>query len=191
MRRLLSNHNHKLGRLSSFALPLSTCDKTQNKQCRKYCYARYLFKIYSKYRAKMTYNYRISKSDRFVKLMNEELKEASLSVRIHVSGDFYSQKYLNKWLQIARMNPRQIFYCYTKSINLDFGKRPRNFIVYLSDDQRVLQKEYKRFDGVAAISFDKKPIRGFRLCRHQADSIHCAHCELCMHKGNRIYFDLH
>jgi lipocalin len=139
----------------------------------------------------MDYNYKISRSDKFVEAMNMELMEASVSIRVHVSGDFYSQEYLDKWFMIARNNPRQIFYGYTKSLSLDYRKRPRNFIIYLSDDQRVLQKEYKRFDGVATISFDKKPIPGFSKCRHQSDGIHCAHCGLCMKKKGKVYFDLH
>jgi len=191
MKRLLSNQNHKLGRLSSFSLPLTSCDKTMNKECKKYCYANYMYRIYPSYRKKMNHNYRMSKFPSFVDRICYELKEGSLYVRIHVSGDFYSQEYLEKWYKIARKNPAQIFYCYTKSTSLDYRKRPKNLIIYLSDDRLKLQQHYNRFDGIATISFDKKPIKGFKLCKHQAKNIQCAHCELCMHRGNKIYFNLH
>jgi hypothetical protein len=38
-------------------------------------------------------------------------------IRIHVSGDFYNQKYFDAWCAVARMNPSTTFYAYTKSLN--------------------------------------------------------------------------
>jgi len=139
----------------------------------------------------MLYNYKVAKSDKFVDRICHELKEASVYVRVHVSGDFFSQEYLEKWYEIARKNPKQVFYCYTKSISLNFWGRPNNLIIYLSDDKLKLQDHYSRFDGVATISFDKKRIKGFTLCRHQVDGTNCAYCGLCMTKHNRIYFNKH
>ena len=192
MKRLLSNQNAKLGRLSSFSLPLSSCDKEMSKECKKYCYANYMKRLYPAWQKKMEYNYRVAKSDKFVERINHELKEASVYIRIHVSGDFYSQEYLEKWFKIARDNPKQVFYCYTKSIKLDYWGRPNNLIIYLSDDKLKLEKHYGRFDGVATISFDKKPIKGFTLCRHQRkEKLNCAYCGMCMKKHNHIYFNLH
>lgn len=37
-------------------------------------------------------------------------------VRIHVSGDFYNQMYLDAWLLVAKNNPKTLFYAYTKSL---------------------------------------------------------------------------
>jgi hypothetical protein len=37
-------------------------------------------------------------------------------VRIHQSGDFFSQVYFDSWIEIAKMNPDQIFYAYTKCL---------------------------------------------------------------------------
>lgn len=34
--------------------------------------------------------------------------------RVHSSGDFYSQEYVNNWITIAQQNPDIIFYAYTK-----------------------------------------------------------------------------
>lgn len=188
---LFSTQNNKLGRLFSFSLPLCSCDKKMNKHCKKYCYANYMYRLYPAYRKKMESNYKAAKSDWFVGAISYELEEASYFVRLHVSGDFFSQEYLNKWIQIARKFPNHLFYCYTKAISLDYSKRPDNLVVYLSDDMRVLQEHYDRFDGVATISFDKKPIPGWILCRHQSNKTHCAHCQLCMQKGNNIYFNIH
>jgi len=38
------------------------------------------------------------------------------AVRIHMSGDFYSQAYFDLWLKICRDNPTVEFWAYTKSL---------------------------------------------------------------------------
>ena len=38
------------------------------------------------------------------------------SVRIHSSGDFFSQKYFDMWLQLCRDHPEVEFWAYTKSL---------------------------------------------------------------------------
>ena len=53
-------------------------------------------------------------------------------VRIHDSGDYYSQGYLDKWIAIASAFPHIIFYSYTKSAHLDFTAAPSNFRVTYS-----------------------------------------------------------
>lgn len=42
-------------------------------------------------------------------------------VRIHDSGDFFSQEYLDAWKAIAAAFPHVIFYAYTKSLHLDIA----------------------------------------------------------------------
>lgn len=37
-------------------------------------------------------------------------------VRVHVSGDFFTQNYFDAWLETARSKPDVLFYAYTKSI---------------------------------------------------------------------------
>jgi len=39
-------------------------------------------------------------------------------VRIHDSGDFFSEGYLVRWLEIMRARPRTRFYAYTKEVAL-------------------------------------------------------------------------
>ena len=43
--------------------------------------------------------------------------EKAVAVRIHMSGDFYSQEYFDMWLQVCRDNPKVEFWAYTKSLN--------------------------------------------------------------------------
>lgn len=39
------------------------------------------------------------------------------AIRIHASGDFFSQAYFDMWLEIARENPDVEMWAYTKSLN--------------------------------------------------------------------------
>ena len=80
-----------------------------------------------------------------------ELIEASMNkdlklTRIHTSGDFFSQNYLTAWLNVARNNPNNIFYCYSKALDyfLDIGL-PSNFYLtasYGSKFDNLIDKGY-------------------------------------------------
>jgi len=45
-----------------------------------------------------------------------EIPKDATHVRIHGSGDFFSQDYFDKWLEVCRKNPSVIFWAFTKSI---------------------------------------------------------------------------
>lgn len=51
------------------------------------------------------------------------------AIRIHDSGDFFAEWYLHLWLDLARANPRLLFYAYTKEITMLSGisDLPENF----------------------------------------------------------------
>ena len=65
----------------------------------------------------------------FLALKSQKTKEGIISliekslpsnpfapIRIHVSGDFFSQLYFDAWLEVAKNNPSKIFYAYTKAL---------------------------------------------------------------------------
>jgi hypothetical protein len=57
------------------------------------------------------------------------------NVRVHASGDFYSQDYFDMWLNLARENPQVNFWAFTKSINYWINRLheiPQNFILTAS-----------------------------------------------------------
>ena len=45
-----------------------------------------------------------------------EIPKKAEAVRIHMSGDFYSQDYFDMWLDICNENPKIEFWAYTKSL---------------------------------------------------------------------------
>jgi len=77
-------------------------------------------------------------------LMNEEIqKKKAKYIRIHDSGDFYSIKYLRKWLLIAQYNKEVIFYAYTKSI-----KFFKDYNINLPDNFKVIFSEGSKTDNL-------------------------------------------
>ena len=50
-------------------------------------------------------------------LLQSQLPKAFDILRVHVGGDFFSQKYFDAWLEVARRMPEKHFYAYTKSLN--------------------------------------------------------------------------
>jgi hypothetical protein len=77
-----------------------------------------------------------SLSDSFVNDIVREIRFLGVSkVRIHESGDFYSQEYLDKWIRIAERCPDVTFLAYTRCFDiLNFSDVPSNMIVYHSFD---------------------------------------------------------
>jgi hypothetical protein len=58
------------------------------------------------------------------------IRNGGAAVRIHDSGDFYSEPYLYLWFAIAADNPQILFYAYTKEVAMlkQHGKKaPVNF----------------------------------------------------------------
>ena len=68
-------------------------------------------------------------------LLQSQLPKAFDIMRVHVGGDFFSQKYFDAWLEVARRMPEKHFYAYTKSLNF-WVKRldeiPSNFALTAS-----------------------------------------------------------
>ncbi len=61
-------------------------------------------------------NYRWSNFDFLRKGGKPTLPSDAKAVRIHMSGDFYSQDYFDMWLEICKENPDVEFWAYTKSL---------------------------------------------------------------------------
>lgn len=76
-----------------------------------------------------------------------EIPEKAKAIRIHSSGDFFSQKYFDMWLELCRKNPDIEFWAYTKSLTY-WVKRidqiPKNLVLTASYGGRSdhLIKEY-------------------------------------------------
>jgi len=111
------------------------------KDCIKYCYAQKgNYTRFPVVQDLMEQKYKISKTNNFIPLMNEEIrKKKATHIRIHDSGDFYSIAYLKKWVTIANDNKEVIFYAYTKSIKffIDGLKLPKNLKIIFSEGSKT------------------------------------------------------
>jgi hypothetical protein len=54
--------------------------------------------------------------DEIVELIMASIPADAGIVRIHVAGDYFSERYFRAWLRVAQLRPEIIFYSYTKSI---------------------------------------------------------------------------
>jgi len=82
-------------------------------------------------------------------------------IRIHVGGDFFSDKYFLAWIKVAILFPNKIFYAYTKSLiywirNRELIEETRNFVLtasYGGTQDHLIQSENLRF---AKVIFSEK-----------------------------------
>ena len=82
----------------------------------------------------------------FVDRLTESIMASKAThVRIHDSGDFYAQSYVDAWVNIAKALPGVVFYAYTKSLDLDYASAPGNL--------RIVQSEGGKLD--AQIDYSK------------------------------------
>lgn len=100
--------------------------------CRAVCYAKQgRYRMASVANARLhNLNAFLSSREGFIASALADLQRLSKRfnvVRIHDSGDFFSQEYLNAWKVIAAAFPAVIFYAYTKTLHLDFSEMPSNF----------------------------------------------------------------
>lgn len=115
--------------------------------CVKFCYAKKGTYIWSNVQPAFEKRYQLSKTDAFVSEMyNEIVKKKPDYVRVHDSGDYYSKKYLNKWIDIALLFPEVKFYSYTNMVEMMlYTSLPSNFDIIFSDSgkQKHLINERK------------------------------------------------
>ena len=124
MKKLLISGNKKLstGILIFNLPPGKSCLNCSD--CFKTCYARKAYRQYPSVKTVWDQNLETSKNNPvlFEKLITNQLERTGKDViRIHSSGDFYNQEYIDLWAKIIRSFPKKRFYAYTKVKNiLDF-----------------------------------------------------------------------
>jgi hypothetical protein len=104
-------------------------------ECIKFCYAKKGAYIWSNVQPAFEKRYQLSKTDDFVSAIHAEIQRKKPDyVRVHDSGDYYSTKYLNKWIQIAKDNPTVRFYSYTNMVDMLLkAELPDNYDVIYSN----------------------------------------------------------
>ena len=91
--------------------------------CASFCYARNGTYNFSNVKGRHIANleYILDEPKEWFNQMLSEVQHKKMVgkfIRIHDAGDFFSEDYLNQWLEIARLTPEVTFYCYTKEVSL-------------------------------------------------------------------------
>lgn len=113
---------------------LKTCPNAG--ACAKGCYALAGAYRFSNVAQAFERRLKATLTDEFIQSMLADIdKQRAERVRIHDSGDFYDEAYLNRWIEIIKARPQVEFYAYTKMVSL-FKSRmsdlPSNFTVIYS-----------------------------------------------------------
>ena len=119
-RNLLTRGNGKLGEgIHAWSLPAVETCPGRSALCERVCYART-----GRYRTqfmqdRLAENLDAALAEDFVARVTAEIHRRGVhTLRIHVSGDFFSPEYARKWLAIARRAGDTRLYTYTRSWRL-------------------------------------------------------------------------
>ena len=138
---LLSLGNKKISRtVGIFNLPPGDTCPGKTAFCAEICYANKSNKQYKNARERRKVNLELTRQPDFAALMTADIALAKLKyIRIHESGDFYDQPYLDKWIEIATTCSDTTFLAYTKSFQLNFKAAPVNMKILYSIDTTTVR----------------------------------------------------
>lgn len=183
---LTSNGNSKLGVLPSFSLPpLMTCPGA-TQFCRRFCYGKSGRFAWRATRAVLKRSYDASRRTVFVEKIVDEVKKSGASVfRIHVVGDFYDEKYVERWMKIASTLPGVTFYGYTRSWRVDAIARKLMLMRELPNVKLLASVDFTHVDrpkGWSTVSVEGEG----EPCPHDLKLVkHCLDCRRCWeHDGD-------
>jgi hypothetical protein len=175
-------------------LPTAVCFG-KGKQCAG-CYALKAERQYQTVRDCRMRHLRETMSEEFVERTIEEIRKSKkIKVRIHESGDFYSQAYLDKWVSIAEALPTVRFYLYTKKELLDwteYDKLPNtNRVHSIAPDGGMNYGDMERLEELKALGYHICPcgiepehysytLSGKKVLRNQ-DKICMNTCNACLY----------
>ena len=112
----LGRWNTKLGLVPSFSLPILRTCPGKTEACKRLCYG--LNGRFNRQKVREIYenNLQETKQASFVdRMVSEILGTGARVLRLHVIGDFYSAKYVGKWIEIANRLPDVKFFGSTRS----------------------------------------------------------------------------
>ena len=187
----LTNGNSKLVNILIFDLPaVRTC--LNSSTCAATCYAVKAQKQYADTKIMRDTNLWLfnNREELLFTLLTKQIKNAKTNViRLHSSGDFFNQKYIDFWDKIIRLFPNKKFYAYTKVENiLDFSNITKNKNFNLISSFINGQLNYGTHDYVESLHEQY----GSFICPASANGdIKCGReCNYCVTQSN-VVFPIH
>ena len=171
--------------------PVKTCPN--NASCKATCYAVPSYRLRYGVRRKYDSNYKLAKEniEELAGLIVRQLEvEDCEIVRLHSSGDFFSQAYVDMWTAIAEAFPKIRFYTYTKADKiLDFSNIDalKNFNLI-----RSMIDGHLNYGSEEYLARMKKKYPKAYICpATRGKDVHCGkECKYCV-TGNMPLFKLH
>jgi hypothetical protein len=192
----ISKGNKKLKNISSFSLPpVASC--LFHTYCSDKCYAKKAYRAYPNTKNAYDRNFRVAKEN--LENLKKQLMEYLRSYngdyfRIHVSGDYYSQEYLNMWIEVCKENPNIHFMSFTKCYTFDYDGKPDNmeviFSTFDSMPSGTSDKIRNKYNKPIAHAGDSNPDESYY--NNCADD--CSQCKICwnLSENNRgVFFHYH
>ena len=189
----ISKGNKKTGKVLIWSLPAKKTCPGSTEMCRKNCYAKKAEKQFPPVLPCRELNLESTKWDSFEAQMILRIAKMTQRreylFRIHESGDFYNQDYLDKWKRIAAALPNIKFLAFTKSYHLDFSDTPENLRIVVSvfPDSPTIPKSIEHLPRAYAGNCEL--IEKTMECYGE-----CETCGLCWELkdiNRNVHFDLH
>jgi hypothetical protein len=188
----LKHYNSKLYGIYTFDLPcVISCP--YNKACKNNCYARKAERLFPDVYNHRLINYMLAgKTDILEEYIPLQIERCGIkTIRLHASGDFFSNSYVETWEGIIEQYPETLFYTYSKNhVAIDRLERLPNMNII---DSRI------PFDGVNFLPVSDPRIfsalqNGWIVCPATIQTgLKCGKdCLYCVNKGNsKVVFARH
>ena len=184
---LLTRGNHKLSS-NTLIFNLPAIPEVCGRICPG-CYAIKAQRVYPAVLPSRMQKLAASRLDTFSTAILKELANAKKPfkyVRIHESGEFYSQDYINSWTDIASSFPQYTFYAYTKRLSeFDFSSFKSLPNVVLINSLHFGKLNYGKPGSEPATVFIC-PATKLTRC-----GIECVYCMTKQAQHNGVYFHIH
>lgn len=188
---ILKNGNKKLKNMLVYShAPIKGCLDCSS--CASTCYAVKSYKQYPNVKSAWDRNLKLVKNnlDVFkVQITKELVKTRKKTVRIHSSGDFISQAYIEAWAEIAEGFPEISFYTYTKSMGrFDFTSLKNLSNVNIIDS--FLPNGLKNYGSLEYCLEAEKKYDSF-ICPATLDkNVKCGEgCNYCVQNNNVVFLE--
>ena len=183
---LLKYGNAKLNNTLVFNLPAS------NEVCGRICPSCYAIKAQRIYPNVLPYRNRMlaaSQQPDFVQRISNDINNCRKPfkyIRIHESGDFNSQPYIDSWAAIAKSFPQYIFYAYTKRLSeFDFTSFKALPNIVLINSLHFNRINYGKPGTEPPGAFICPASKSTRC------GIECTYCQTKQAQHNGVYFHQH
>ena len=200
----ISRNNSKIGKIASFSVPTKITCPGKTEWCTKTCYAARSEVQYPVVLLSYQRNLTASRLSNFARMATMEIQALPKSYslfRIHVAGDFYSVKYINKWITIVKMNKHINFYAYTRSWRVPHLIPYLRKLAALSNMSLLCSTDLDTFNANEtvptgmreAFAGDVKPAKSVLCLVQSKKAATCEACKLCIKPNLKsiIYFKTH